>query len=403
MNIAVAQSGGPTSVINASLLGVYEQAIREGAQHVFGAAYGIEGVLHDRLIDLTDRLADPQQRALLVQTPSAALRSCRYKLPPAEKDPQPYEQIRRTLEAHDIGAFFYIGGNDSMDTVEKLSVYFTAVGCPIRVVGVPKTIDNDLPCMDHTPGYGSAAKFVATSVAEIIRDCTVYDLNSVLIVEIMGRDTGWLTAAAALPRLSGESAPQLVYLPEVPFSAERFVQDVRRVQQHSRTVVVAVSEGVEIADAAAYQSGAVDDFGHKYLSGIGKCLEDIVRKQIGCKVRSVELNILQRCAAHITSATDAMEAYNCGIAAVHAAMDGATGQVVCMHRTPGEYAVEYRLSPVDQIADQVKYVPRSWINADGNDVTDEALSYIAPLVQGEPSILTQNGLPIHFRLPELDG
>ena len=403
MNIAVAQSGGPTSVINASLLGVYEQAVREGAQRVFGAAYGIEGVLHDRLIDLTDRLADPQQRALLVQTPAAALRSCRYKLPPAEKDPHPYEQIRRTLEAHDIGAFFYIGGNDSMDTVEKLSAYFTAVGCPIRVVGVPKTIDNDLPCMDHTPGYGSAAKFVATSVAEIIRDCTVYDLNSVLIVEIMGRDTGWLTAAAALPRLSGETAPQLVYLPEVPFSAERFVQDVRRVQQHSRTVVVAVSEGVEVADAAAYQSGAVDDFGHKYLSGIGKCLEDIVRKQIGCKVRSVELNILQRCAAHITSATDAMEAYNCGIAAVHAAMDGATGQVVCMHRTPGEYAVEYRLSPVDQIADQVKYVPRSWINADGNDVTDEALSYIAPLVQGEPSILTQNGLPIHIRLPELDG
>ena len=403
MNIAVAQSGGPTSVINASLLGVYEQAVREGAQRVFGAAYGIEGVLHDRLIDLTDRLQDPQQRALLVQTPAAALRSCRCKLPPAEKDPQPYEQIRRTLEAHDIGAFFYIGGNDSMDTVEKLSAYFTAVGCPIRVVGVPKTIDNDLPCMDHTPGYGSAAKFVATSVAEIIRDCTVYDLNSVLIVEIMGRDTGWLTAAAALPRLSGETAPQLVYLPEVPFSAERFVQDVRRVQQHSRTVVVAVSEGVEVADAAAYQSGAVDDFGHKYLSGIGKCLEDIVRKQIGCKVRSVELNILQRCAAHITSATDAMEAYNCGIAAVHAAMDGATGQVVCMHRTPGEYAVEYRLSPVDQIADQVKYVPRSWINADGNDVTDEALSYIAPLVQGEPSILTQNGLPIHFRLPELDG
>ena len=269
MNIAVAQSGGPTSVINASLLGVYEQAVREGAQRVFGAAYGIEGVLHDRLIDLTDRLQDPQQRALLVQTPAAALRSCRCKLPPAEKDPQPYEQIRRTLEAHDIGAFFYIGGNDSMDTVEKLSAYFTAVGCPIRVVGVPKTIDNDLPCMDHTPGYGSAAKFVATSVAEIIRDCTVYDLNSVLIVEIMGRDTGWLTAAAALPRLSGETAPQLVYLPEVPFSAERFVQDVRRVQQHSRTVVVAVSEGVEIADAAAYQSGAVDDFGHKYLSGIG--------------------------------------------------------------------------------------------------------------------------------------
>ena len=403
MNIAVAQSGGPTSVINASLLGVYEQAVREGAQRVFGAAYGIEGVLHDRLIDLTDRLQDPQQRALLVQTPAAALRSCRCKLPPAEKDPQPYEQIRRTLEAHDIGAFFYIGGNDSMDTVEKLSAYFTAVGCPIRVVGVPKTIDNDLPCMDHTPGYGSAAKFVATSVAEIIRDCTVYDLNSVLIVEIMGRDTGWLTAAAALPRLSGESAPQLVYLPEVPFSAERFVQDVRRVQQHSRTVVVAVSEGVEVADAAAYQSGAVDNFGHKYLSGVGKCLEDIVRRQIGCKVRSVELNILQRCAAHITSATDAMEAYTCGIAAVHAAMDGATGQVVCMHRTPGEYAVEYRLSPVDQIADQVKYVPRSWINADGNDVTDEALSYIAPLVQGEPSILTQNGLPMHFRLPELDG
>ncbi len=398
MNIVVAQSGGPTAVINASLLGVVRQALAEPSiAVVFGSLNGIEGIINDRLVPLNDRLATDESQALLRQTPSSALKSCRYKLPAVEKEPAVYEAIRATLEKHDIGAFFYIGGNDSMDTVDKLSAYFAAVDCPIRVMGVPKTIDNDLVLMDHTPGYGSAAKFVATSMAEMIRDCTVYDLDSVLIVEVMGRDTGWLTAAAALPRLTGEQAPHLVYLPEVDFSVEAFLDDVKRVQQTSRTVIVAVSEGVELADAGDFQSGKVDNFGHKYLSGIGKCLETIVSTRLGCKVRSVELNILQRCAAHIASATDVMEAEAVGAAAVKAAVAGETGKVAAIQRMgDAPYTAEYTCVPVRLVANQVKYVPREWITPEGNNVTTEALAYIRPLVQGELPLITRDGLPCHF-------
>ena len=398
MNIVVAQSGGPTSVINASLLGVFRQAMAESEiDTVYGSLNGIEGIIHDRLVTLNDRLATEEDMALLRQTPSSALRSCRYKLPSADKDSAVYETIRRTLESHDIGAFFYIGGNDSMDTVHKLSAYFAEVGCPIRVMGVPKTIDNDLMEMDHTPGYGSAAKFVATTMAEIIRDSTVYDLDSVLIVEIMGRDTGWLTASAALPRLLGETAPHLVYLPEVEFSVEDFLADVKRIQQTSRTVIVAVSEGVEIDEAGAFQSGKVDNFGHKYLSGVGKCLENIVSTRLGCKVRSVELNVLQRCAAHVASATDVAEAEAVGMAAVRAAMAGETGKVAAIQRVSADpYKADYTCIPVVEVANRVKYVPREWISAAGNDVTDDALAYIRPLVQGEPTVLTEDGLPRHF-------
>ncbi len=400
MNIVVAQSGGPTSVINASLLGVFRQAMTENEiDTVFGSLNGIEGIIHDRLVSLNECLATQEDMALLRQTPSSALRSCRYKLPSADEDPAVYEKIRRTLESHDIGAFFYIGGNDSMDTVHKLSTYFAKVGCPIRVMGVPKTVDNDLMEMDHTPGYGSAAKFVATTMTEIIRDCTVYDLDSVLIVEVMGRDTGWLTASAALPRLFGETAPHLVYLPEVPFSVEDFLADVKRIQQTSRTVIVAVSEGVEIDEASEFQSGKVDNFGHKYLSGVGKCLENIVSTRLGCKVRSVELNILQRCAAHIASATDVAEAEAVGMAAVRAAMAGETGKVAAIQRVSTDpYEVDYTCISVGEVANRVKYVPREWISAAGNDVTDAALAYIRPLIKGEPTILTENGLPRHFVL-----
>lgn len=401
MNIVVAQSGGPTSVINASLLGVYRQAMEwTGVQTVYGSLNGIEGILNDNLVVLNDYLRTEEDMALLRQTPSAALRSCRHKLPAYGEAPQVYDAIRETLERYDIGAFFYIGGNDSMDTVHKLSEYFVKVNCPIRVMGVPKTIDNDLMITDHTPGYGSAAKFVATVMAEIIRDCTVYDLDSVTIVEIMGRDTGWLTAAAALPRLNGDTAPHLVYLPEVPFSADAFVEDVRRIQrEESRTVIVAVSEGVELDTLGDYRSGKVDNFGHKYLSGIGKCLEDLVRDRIGCKVRSVELNLPQRCAAHISSLTDVEEAEGVGAAAVRAAMEGATGGMAIFRRvsdTP--YRVEFDHIPVSLAANQVKYVPREWINERGNNVTEAALAYIRPLVQGELPPVTVNGLPKHFRL-----
>lgn len=400
MNIVVAQSGGPTAVINASLLGVYKQARNWPAvQTVYGSLNGIEGIIRDNLISLNESLDTEEAMALLRQTPSAALRSCRYKLPAVDEDPAVYETIRRHLEQHDIGAFFYIGGNDSMDTVDKLSAYFAKVGSPILVMGVPKTIDNDLAETDHTPGFGSAAKYIATTVAEMARDCSVYALQSVLIVEIMGRDTGWLTAAAALPRLNGVAAPHLVYLPEVPFTAEGFLNDVRRVMTESPTVVVAVSEGVELASLSNYQSGKVDNFGHKYLSGIGKCLEDLVREEIGCKVRSVELNLPQRCAAHVASVTDLQEAEAVGAAAVRAAQQGTTGHMAVMRRVANEpYTVTYHTAPISQIANKVKYVPREWINEAGNNVTDEALAYIRPLVLGEPSVVTSNGIPCHFVL-----
>ena len=398
MNVVVAQSGGPTAVINASLLGVY-RAAKQWAEvdTVFGSLYGIEGVIKDNLVDLNALLPTEEDELCLRQTPAAALRSCRYKLPSVEKDPVVYEQIRTTLEKHNIGAFFYIGGNDSMDTVDKLSKYFSSVGSPIRVMGVPKTIDNDLCLMDHTPGYGSAAKFVATCMWEMIRDCTVYDLDSVLIVEIMGRDTGWLTASAAIPRLNGCDAPHLVYLPEVPFSADRFIEDVREKQRHHRTVIVAVSEGVELEGLDDFQSGKVDNFGHKYLSGVGKCLEELVRDRIGCKVRSVELNILQRCAAHIASETDLAEAESLCFVAVEAAKQGKSGMVsAIVSRNAGEYIPNYGTVPVCDVANQIKYVPREWINEAGNDVLPIALEYIRPLIQGEPAIVTQNGLARHF-------
>ena len=402
MNVVVAQSGGPTAVINASLLGVYRQAlVTDAIDTVYGSLNGIEGILNDRLVNLSEQLETREQQALLRQTPSAALRSCRYKLPDANKAPEVYETIHATLKKYDIGAFFYIGGNDSMDTVHKLSTYFHEIGSNIRVMGVPKTIDNDLCLMDHTPGYGSAAKFVATSMWEMIRDCTVYELDSVLIVEIMGRDTGWLTASAAIPRLFGCDAPHLVYLPEVEFSAEQFLRDVQEVQKTTRTVVVAVSEGVELDTLADYQSGKVDNFGHKYLSGIGKCLEELVRDRLGVKVRSVELNILQRCAAHVASETDLNEAESLGAVSVKAAVRGHSGLVsAIVNRNERDYVPVYGVVPVCDVANQIKYVPREWINEQGNNVLPAALKYIQPLIQGEPSVLTEGGIPRHFIIKE---
>lgn len=401
MNVVVAQSGGPTAVINASLLGVYRAArLWKEVDTVYGSLNGIEGILNDNLVNLNTLLETEEQQMLLRQTPSAALRSCRYKLPNIEKDPAAYERIRSTLEKYDIGAFFYIGGNDSMDTVDKLSQYFASIGSSIRVMGVPKTIDNDLMLMDHTPGYGSAAKFVATCMWEMARDCTVYELDSVLIVEVMGRDTGWLTAAAALPRLHGCDAPHLVYLPEVPFSADQFIADVNEAHKKTRTVIVAVSEGVELDGLDDFQSGKVDNFGHKYLSGIGKCLEELVRDRIGCKVRSVELNILQRCAAHIASETDLTEAESLGMVSVKAAVEGKTGMVsAIVSRYDADYIPNYGVVPVRDVANKIKYVPREWINEAGNDVLPAALEYIQPLIQGEPTILTENGLARHFLIP----
>lgn len=403
MNIVIAQSGGPTAAINSSLLGVYRGALRsKDIDVVYGALNGIEGVIKNNLVVLNDHIRTYRDMELLRQTPSTILGSCRYKLKGMDDSLEEYEKIRKTLEDCGAGAFFYIGGNDSMDTVNKLSAYFEKAGSGIKVIGVPKTIDNDLCETDHTPGFGSAAKYVASTVREVIRDCTVYDVDSVTIIEIMGRDTGWLTASSCVLRAAGETAPHLIYLPESDFKVKNFLNDVRGVFKKSRTVIVAVSEGVEVDKEYAPEGRGeqvVDVFGHGYISGIGKSLENIVRKELGCKVRSIELNVLQRCSSHIASATDIAEAEQIGAAAVDAALAGKTGRVLVFKRVRNDpYSVVTEDVPAGMIANKVRYFPREWITPGGSNVTDDAVSYFLPLIQGERSVCFENGVPAHFTL-----
>lgn len=403
MNIVVAQSGGPTCAINASLLGVFKGSLKwNDIDIVFGSLNGIEGIINDDMIILNDYIKTYMDMERLRQTPSTLLNSCRYKLPDSSDNKEVYEKITNTLISHGIGAFFYIGGNDSMDTVNKISAYFAENNIDIKVIGIPKTIDNDLMCTDHTPGYGSAAKYVATTVQEIVRDCSVYSINSVTIIEIMGRDTGWLTAAAGVLRVNGEIAPHLIYLPEARFSVQSFLSDIRRVQQSRRAVVIAVSEGIELDPNdidPTYRNETSDNFGHKYLSGVGKCLENIVRREIGCKVRSIELNVMQRCSSHISSKTDIEEAEQIGVAAVDTAMNGETGKVMIFERVCNDpYTVIIKSTNASDVANKVKYFNPEWINARGNNITDKAIKYILPLIQGEQDIHFENGLPLHFKL-----
>ncbi|SDB06881.1 6-phosphofructokinase 1 [Ruminococcaceae bacterium FB2012] len=399
MNIAVAQSGGPTCAINASLVGVFKQALQTPEiDAVFGSINGIEGIIKDELIDLKLVIKTNEDMELLRQTPSTVLGSCRYKLPPQEDDSEVYEKILRCFEKHRIEAFFYIGGNDSMDTVVKLSAFLIGRGSKIRVVGIPKTIDNDLPVTDHTPGFGSAAKYVATTVQEIIRDSSVYSIESVTIVEIMGRHAGWLTASTCTLRANDEIAPHLIYLPERKFSVEQFVEDVRAMMAKHKAVIVAVSEGVEIPEENC-RSGVVDNFGHEYLSGVGKALENIVRREIGCKVRSIELNVMQRCSSHICSKTDIDEAELIGSKGVIAALDGRTGVTMTFRRLSDiPYVVTIESTPAELVANKEKFFPSAWINEAGNDVTEAAFRYFLPLIQGEIHIEMRNGMPLHFKL-----
>ena len=403
MNIVVAQSGGPTCAINASLLGVFKGAMKSrDIDIVFGSLNGIEGIINDDMIILNDYIRTYMDMEQLRQTPSTLLNSCRYKLPDMSDDKTVYEKIYNTLKNHGIGAFFYIGGNDSMDTVNKISAFLKEIGSNIKVIGIPKTIDNDLTCTDHTPGYGSAAKYVATTVQEIVRDCSVYSINSVTIIEIMGRDTGWLTAASAVLRANGEIAPHLIYLPEARFSVQSFLSDIRRVQQSRRAVVIAVSEGIELDPndiPSDIKNETSDNFGHRYLSGVGKCLENIVRREIKCKVRSIELNIMQRCSSHISSKTDIEEAEQIGTAAVDAALNGLTGRVMVFERvSDNPYTVIINSVDAADVANKVRYFPPEWINAQGNNVTDKAVKYILPLIQGSQDIHYRNGIPMHFRI-----
>lgn len=403
MNIAVGQSGGPTAAINASLLGVYRHAAKyDEIEKIYGSVNGIEGLIKDVVVDLCDIICDDEDVELIRQTPSTVLGSCRYKLPNFEDDESIYETITATLKKHDIGAFFYIGGNDSMDTVMKLHRYFTAKGIDIRVVGIPKTIDNDLPYTDHTPGFGSAAKYVATTLQEITRDSSVYSIPSVTLVEIMGRDTGWLTASSAILRANGEVSPHLIYLPEQEFSVKKFLDDVREAQKKYYAVIVAISEGVEPSLeelGGEFQSGNVDTFGHKYLSGIATALSKVVAREIGCKVRAIELNVMQRCSSHVSSKRDITEAERIGGAAVKAALDGESGIAMIFERV-SNHPYNVRISSIDVslVANKVKYFPKEWIAENGHDVTDDAIEYCLPLIQGEQNIHMRNGLPIQFVL-----
>ena len=399
-NIAVAQSGGPTAAINASLTGVFNGAEQEKeVDEIYGAENGIEGILGDRLLNLRSILMNDHDKQLLMTTPSTILGSCRFKLKDWHEDESDYLRITEVFNRHNIRAFFYIGGNDSMDTVMKLNSYFVAKDIRIKVVGVPKTIDNDVTETDHTPGFGSAAKYVACSLQEIIRDSRVYSIPSVTIVEIMGRDAGWLAASSCVLRANGEPAPHLIYLPEGEFSPEKYLEDVRKAQLRYKAVIVAVSEGIT---AGGGTSEVVDAFGHKYLSGVGKWLEGYTKEHIGCKVRSIELNVMQRCSSHIASLTDLNEAERIGREAVKAALTyGESGVMMAFRRISNNpYRVEIVTADISKIANQEKKFPREWINPEGNNVTVDALNYFLPLIQGEPQLEFRNGIPVHFRLDQ---
>ena len=399
-NMIVGQSGGPTAVINGSLYGVVSEGFKhpESIEHVYGMINGIEGFLSNQIMDMHPLLKNGDLE-LIRTTPGSYLGSCRYKLPEDLNDPV-YPELFQKFEDYNIGYFFYIGGNDSMDTVSKLSRYAAKIQSPIRVIGVPKTIDNDLVETDHTPGFGSAAKFVATTVREIAIDASVYDnKKSVTIVEIMGRHAGWLTAASALARKFEGDNPVLIYLPEVAFNQEDFLEKVKKALETTPNLVVCVSEGINDGNGTFICEFAsdvgVDTFGHKMLTGSGKYLENLIKEKLGVKVRSVELNVSQRCSSSCLSKTDLDEADHSGGFAVNAALNGETGKMISFVRTnTSPYELSFSTADVNIICNQEKAVPLSWITKDGSDVTDEFIRYAAPLIQGSVDVPTENGLPL---------
>ena len=399
-NMIVGQSGGPTAVINGSLYGVVSEGFKhpESIEHVYGMINGIEGFLSNQIMDMHPLLKNGDLE-LIRTTPGSYLGSCRYKLPEDLNNPV-YPELFQKFEDYNIGYFFYIGGNDSMDTVSKLSRYAAKIQSPIRVIGVPKTIDNDLVETDHTPGFGSAAKFVATTVREIAIDASVYDnTKSVTIVEIMGRHAGWLTAASALASNFEGDNPVLIYLPEVAFNQEDFLEKVKKALETTPNLVVCVSEGINDGNGTFICEFAsdvgVDTFGHKMLTGSGKYLENLIKEKLGVKVRSVELNVSQRCSSSCLSKTDLDEADHSGAFAVNAALNGETGKMISFVRTnTSPYELSFSTADVNIICNQEKAVPLSWITKDASDVTDEFIRYAAPLIQGSVDVPTENGLPL---------
>ena len=400
----IGQSGGPTSVINASAQGVIQTALKADCiTRVLGAAHGIKGVLDDKLYDMGQE--DPAELDLLKFTPSSALGSCRYKLADPDKDDTDYKRILEIFKKYNVRYFFYNGGNDSMDTCNKISKYMQKVGYECRIMGVPKTIDNDLNGTDHCPGFASAAKYIATSCAEVWQDAHVYDTGMVTIIEIMGRHAGWLAGSAALASLTG-CGPDLVYLPETDFDMERFLADVKAVYDQSGNCLVAVSEGIHYADGtfvSEAKTSATDGFGHAQLGGLASHLASAVKEAFGVKVRGIELSLLQRCGAHLDSETDAEEALLAGSAAVQAAVEGFTDKMVAFRCTRGEdgYRCETILEPLDIVANFEKKVPREWINEAGNGVNQQFIDYVLPLIQGDAKAPRVNGLPRFARLKKV--
>ena len=401
-NVIIGQSGGPTAVINSSLAGVYKAACSLGADKVYGMKYGIEGLLKEEMLELNVLLDDRMSIELLKRTPSSYLGSCRYKLPDPDVDSAPFIKLFTLFDKYDICAVFYIGGNDSMDTIAKLSRYGERVGSSVRFIGVPKTIDNDLCLTDHTPGYGSAAKYIGVVMKEIIRDATVYGTKYVTVVEIMGRNAGWLTAAAALAKSDDCEGVDMICLPEVPFNVEHFIEKVRVMQEKKPSIVIAVSEGVKLEDGRyvcelADDVHAVDAFGHKALTGTARYLANVVARNLDTKTRCIELSTLQRCAGHLTSRTDITEAYQVGGAAAKVAFEGVTGQMVALKRISNSpYQCTTELHPISEVANLEKKVPLSWMNANHTQMTDEFLAYARPLIQAELTPLYIAGLPHHI-------
>ena len=407
-NVIVGQSGGPTAVINASLAGVYKTAKDMGADTIYGMRYGIQGLLEKKIVDLGEKIRNDMDVELLKRTPASFLGSCRYKLPESSEDKAIYEKIFAILEELEITAFFYIGGNDSMDTIKKLSDYAQTVDSPIRFIGVPKTIDNDLEGTDHTPGYGSAAKYIATVTKELVRDGLIYEMQSVTVIEIMGRNAGWLTGAAVLAKSEDCEGPDLIYLPEVPFDVDVFLEKVKKLVAEKQSIVIAVSEGIKTADGryvCELTDGIdfVDAFGHKQLTGTARFLAEKINREVGCKTRAIEFNSLQRCASHIVSRVDITEAYQVGGAAVKEAFEGETGKMIILKRVSDDpYICVTDIYDVHKVANVEKKVPRNWINEAGDYVTEEFVNYIRPLIQAELTPIMTDGLPRHLYYTDVE-
>ena len=406
-NIIVGQSGGPTAVINSSLAGVYKTARERGFHKVYGMLHGIQGFLDEQYVDLSTQIHTDMDIELLKRTPSAFLGSCRFKLPEIHENSEIYEKIFQILDKLDIEAFIYIGGNDSMDTIKKLSDYAIVKGHEQKFLGVPKTIDNDLALTDHTPGFGSAAKYIAASTKEIIRDAlglTYNDKEAITVIEVMGRNAGWLTGATALARTEECEGPDLIYLPEVVFDIDKFLKTTQDLLKKKESVIIAVSEGIKLADGryvCELSGGAdyVDAFGHKQLQGTAAYLAGFLGAETGCKTRSIEFSTLQRSASHMASRVDVDEAFMVGGAAVKAADEGDTGKMVVIDRVADDpYMSAAGIYDVHRIANNEKLVPRSWMNKEGNYVTEEFINYVEPLIMGDYQPFMVNGLPQHLVL-----